>query len=172
MLVTERERLREELVKMADRFGHDRSALMPILQELKRTDCHISEYSMQVVADLLDIHPVEVYSVVSFYSFLDQKPQGQFVIRLCRTITCAMQGKEHVARQLVNDLGIKFGQTTPDGKFSLDWANCLGMCDQGPALLVNDSIYTHVTPEKVHGILEECRETFGVHALAGKEHAS
>ena len=87
---------------------------------------------MQVIADLLDIHPVEVHSVVSFYSFLDERPQGQFVIRLCRTITCDMAGKEHVARQLVNDLGIDFGETTPDGKFSLGWANCLGMCDQGP----------------------------------------
>jgi len=71
MLVTERERLRDDLVRMADRFGRDRSALMPILQELKQTHYHISEYSMQVIADLLDIHPVEVYSVVSFYSFLE-----------------------------------------------------------------------------------------------------
>ena len=73
---------------------------------------------------------------------------------------------------MVNELGVEFGQTTPDGKFSLGWANCLGMCDQGPALLVNDSIYTQVTAEKVHSILEQCRQTFGVHALAGKEHAS
>ena len=93
---------------------------------------------MQVIADLLDIHPVEVHSVVSFYSFLDERPQGQFVIRLCRTITCDMAGKDHVARQLENDLGIEFGETTPDGKFSLEWANCLGMCDQGPAMLVNE----------------------------------
>ena len=63
------------------------------------------------------------------------------MIRLCRTITCDMAGKEHVARQLENDLGIDFGETTPDGKFSLGWANCLGMCDQGPALLVNDDLH-------------------------------
>ena len=119
MLVTERERLREELVELADRFGRTRSALMPILQEVQRKHFHISEYCMQVIADLLDIHPVEVHSVVSFYSFLDEQPQGQFVIRLCRTITCDMAGKEHVARQLENDLGIHFGETTPDGKFSL-----------------------------------------------------
>jgi [NiFe] hydrogenase diaphorase moiety large subunit len=126
---------------------------------------------MQVIADLLDIHPVEVHSVVSFYSFLDEKPQGQYVIRLCRTITCDMAGKEHVARQLQNDLGISLGQTTPDGKFSLHWANCLGMCDQGPALLVNDRIFTRVTPEKVHGILEQCRQTFGMHAMdVGRGH--
>ncbi|MBN1395057.1 MAG: NAD(P)H-dependent oxidoreductase subunit E [Pirellulales bacterium] len=169
MLVTEQERLRDDLVKMADRFGRDRSALMPILQELKRTRYHISEYSMQVIADLLDIHPVEVSSVVSFYSFLEDKPQGQFVIRLCRTIACDMRGADHVARQLVNDLGIEFGETTPDGKFTLGWANCLGMCDQGPAMLVNEKVYTQVTPEKVHAILDECRGTFGMHATADKE---
>ncbi len=170
MLVTEQERLREDLTRMAERFGRDRSALMPILQELQRTRYHISEYSMQVIADLLDIHPVEVSSVVSFYSFLDEQPQGQFVIRLCRTIACEMRGAEHVARQLENDLGIRFGETTADGKFSLHRANCLGMCDQGPALMVNEKVYTRVTPEKVHCILEDCRSTFGVHATAGKEH--
>jgi [NiFe] hydrogenase diaphorase moiety large subunit len=121
---------------------------------------------MQEIADLLDLHPVEVHSVVSFYSFLDEKPQGQFVIRLCRTITCEMVGKDEVARQLENDLGIKFGETTPDAKFSLQWADCLGMCDQGPALLVNEKVFTRVTPELVHGILEECRSTFGVHATS------
>jgi len=166
MLVTEQQRLREELVELADRYGRSRSALMPILQEVQRKHFHISQYCMQVIADLLDIHPVEVQSVISFYSFLDQEPLGQYVIRLCRTITCEMAGNDHVARQLENDLGIRFGETTPDGKFSLRWANCLGMCDQGPAMLVNDEVFTRVTPEGVHGILEECRRKFGVHATA------
>ena len=146
MLLTERERLREELLQLIGQIGRDRSALLPILQEVQRKYFHISEYCMQVIADLLDIHPVEVHSVVSFYSFLDERPQGQFVIRLCRTVTCDMAGKEHVAQQLRNDLQIDFGQTTPDGKFSLGWANCLGMCDQGPAMLVNERIFTRVTP--------------------------
>jgi NADH:ubiquinone oxidoreductase subunit E len=171
MLVTERERLHEELVRLADLHGRTRSSLLPILQAVQQRYFHISPFCMQVIADLLDIHPVEVESVVSFYSFLDERPQGQFVIRLCRTITCEMAGKDHVARQLENDLGIRFGETTPDGKFSLGWANCLGMCDQGPAMLVNNEVHTRVTPDKVHGILEQCRRKFGVHALAGrKEH--
>jgi [NiFe] hydrogenase diaphorase moiety large subunit len=77
-----------------------------------------------------------------------------------------MAGREQVAQQLRNDLQIDFGQTTPDGKFSLGWANCLGMCDQGPALLVNEQIFTRVTPEKVHRILAECRQMFGMHATS------
>lgn len=169
MLVTERERLRDDIQAMADRMGRKRNALIPILQEVQKKHQQISDYAMQVVADLLDIHPVEVYSVVSFYSFLDNKPKGRFIVRLCRTISCDMAGKEAVARQLTTDLGVGFGETTRDGKFTLEWANCIGLCDQGPALLVNEQLYTKVTPEGVHEILEACRRTFGVYAQEKKE---
>ena len=169
MLVTDREKLREEVEALAEKYGHDRSALIPILQAIQKRYFCISEFAMQVVADTLGIHPVEVNSVVSFYSFLDTKPKGQFVIRLCQTISCMMKGTDRVARQLENDLGIKFGATTPDGKFTLEWANCLGMCDQGPAMLVNDRVYTGVTPESVHDILEECRKTFSPTAFQTRQ---
>jgi NADH:ubiquinone oxidoreductase subunit E len=169
MLVTERERLREDLHALADEYGHERAALLPILQEVQRQHKGISPYAMQVIADLLGIHPVEVYSVVSFYSFLDDKPKGRFVIRLCRTISCDLAGKERIARQLENDLGIRFGETTADRMFTLQWASCMGMCDQGPAMLVNDRVYTRVTADMVHGILEECRSEFGLHATHQEE---
>jgi NADH-quinone oxidoreductase E subunit len=165
MLATDQERLREELQSLAERYGRDRAALLPILQAVQERQRHISPYAMQVIADLLGIHPVEVYSVISFYSFLGDKPQGRFVIRLCRTISCSLAGRDRIARQLENDLGIGFGQTTPDGMFTLEWANCMGMCDQGPALLVNERVYTHVTADSVHDILEECRSAFGLHAM-------
>lgn len=168
MLVTEQERLKSDIGTWLERLGRERSSLIPVLQEIQKKYARISEYAMQVVTDQLDIHPVEVYSVVSFYAFLDHRPKGKFVIRLCRTISCDMQGKANVARQLESDLGITFGETTSDGKFSLDWAACLGMCDQGPALLVNDVVYTRVTPSMVHDILETCRKTFGVYALDTK----
>jgi [NiFe] hydrogenase diaphorase moiety large subunit len=107
--------------------------------------------------------------VVTFYAFLNEEYHGRFVIRLCRTISCAMAGKEAVARQLKNDLGIDFGQTTPDGRFTLEWANCIGMCDQGPAMLVNDQVFTHVTAEKVHDILAACEKAFGACAPQTEE---
>jgi [NiFe] hydrogenase diaphorase moiety large subunit len=169
MFVSEQEQLKHDLQALAQRHGRDRGALLPMLQEVRRRQAHVSPYAMQVIADLLDIHPVEVYGVVSFYAFLNERPEGRFVIRLCRTLSCEMAGKEHVARQLENDLQISFGQTTPDGRFSLRWANCLGMCDQGPALLVNELVFTQVTPEQVHAILEGCRQTFAPHALAARE---
>lgn len=169
MLVTERERMKQDLQGWVEQYGGDRTALISTLQEIQKKYRHISAYAMQVLADLLDIHPVEVYGVVSFYSFLYTEPQGKFVIRLCRTISCDMQDKDRIARQLENDLGIEFGQTTPDGRFTLEWTNCLGMCDQGPAMLINDQVFTRVTADQVHDLIEECRKQYGPHAAQGKE---
>jgi NADH:ubiquinone oxidoreductase subunit E len=169
MLMTERERLAGEIQALAKKHGNSRTALIPMVQEVSRKYQKIDSYAMQVIADQLGIHPVEVYSVVSFYAFLGSQAHGKYIIRLCRTISCDMQDKNRVMRQLENDLGIKFGETTADGKFSLEWANCMGMCDQGPALLVNEKLHTHVTPERVHELLEECRRSFGVHATEQKE---
>lgn len=169
MLMTDRDRLAQEIKTLAEHHGHSRSALVPMLQEVKRKHQRIFSHAMQLIAHELGIHPVEVHSVASFYAFLGDQPQGKFVIRLCRTISCDMQGKSRVQRQLENDLGIPFGKTTSDGKFTLEWASCMGMCDQGPALLVNDKVYTRVTAEKVHDLLEECRRVFGVHATERKE---
>ncbi len=167
MLVTEQDRLRSEIRRLAEAHGSSRSALLPILQEVQRSDCGISEFAMQIIADALGIHPVEVYSVVSFYSFLESEPRGRFIIRLCRTMACDMAGRDDVARQLESDLGIRFGESTPDGRFTLEWCACMGMCDQGPAMLVNDKVHTRLTPSRVHSILESCRQSFGIFAFHG-----
>jgi NADH:ubiquinone oxidoreductase subunit E len=164
MLVGQQQRLQDDIRGLVARFGRQRSSLIPVLQELQKTHTTISDFAMQVVADELGIHPAEVYGVTSFYAFLRQESRGRFVFRLCQTISCDLSGKSRVARQLENDLGIAFGETSADGRFSLEWASCLGMCDQGPALLVNDRVYTRVTPEQVHAIIDECKSTFGAHA--------
>ncbi len=165
MFVTEQQNLINEISQLVKSHGTNRSALIPILSQIQKEYSYISEHAMLVVADMLEIPPVEVYGVASFYSFLDQKPKGKFIIRLCKTISCDMLGKDKVAGQLENELGIKFGETTKDGKFTLEWANCLGMCDKGPALLVNDQVFTSVTPEKVFDIVEGCRSMLNSNVL-------
>ena len=164
MLVNQQQQLQDEIRELVRQHGRNRAALMPVLQAIQQRHAYVSDFAMQVVADELDIHPAEVYGVVTFYSFLHHTPQGRFQIRLCQTISCDLAGKTRIARQLENELGIAFGQTTPDGRFSLEWAACLGLCDQGPALLVNDRVYTRVTPDQVHSIIEDCRKVFGAHA--------
>jgi len=78
-------------------------------------------------------------------------------------------GQGRHPRQLETELGIAFGETSEDGRFTLEWANCMGMCDQGPALLVNDRVYTRVTPETVREIAAECRAAYSGHTAERKE---
>jgi NADH:ubiquinone oxidoreductase subunit E len=155
MLVLEKNTLTEEIEKLIEQYGKDRTALLPILQAIQRKHKYVSDFAQQEVARLLDIHPVEVFGVISFYSFLSSLPQGKNIVRLCQTITCDMAGKEAVAKAIERELGIKFGETTKDKKITLEFANCLGMCDQGPAMIVNDRVYSHLTPEKAVQILNE-----------------
>ncbi len=157
MPATSPETLRAEVTALVDKLGPGRSSLIPILQEVKRQYQGVDGEAMQVVAEALDIHPVEVYSVASFYAFLHGAPEGQFVLRLCGTLSCDFAGKDTVAEALMDELGIAFDQTTDDGLFTLEWASCVGMCDQGPALLVNDQLHTRVTPESVREIVAACR---------------
>lgn len=157
MLVVEKNALTDEIEQLIGKYGEERSALLPILQDIQRSHRYISDFAQQEVARLLDIHPVEVFSVISFYSFLNSQPKGRNIVRLCQTITCDLQGKETIARAIERELGIKFGDTTKDNRITLEFANCLGMCDQGPAMLVNDKVYPNLTPEKAVEILNDVK---------------
>ena len=133
------------------------SGLIGILRETQAHYGHLSEAVVREIARLTGIPESRVFSAITFYAFLAERRQGEFIVRLCRSISCDLQGKDRVARRLEDELGIGFGETTGDGTFTLEWTNCLGMCDQGPALLVNDRLLTHVESESVPEILEECR---------------
>ena len=161
MLATERESLRHEVAELAEKYEHKRDGMMPILEAIQEKYRCVSDFAMQEIAHQLGVFPTEVYGVASFYSFLSTEPRGKFAIRLCRTLSCDFAGKKEVARQLENELGIGFGRTTQDGLFSLEYCNCLGMCDHGPAFLVNNDVYTKVSPELVSDILEKYRRMFG-----------
>lgn len=157
MLVMEKNAMTEEIELLVSKYGSQRSALIPILQDIQRKHKHIPDFAQQEVARLLDIHPVEVFSVISFYSFLNTEPKGKYIVRLCRTISCDMQGKEAIANAIERELEIKFGETTRDSKITLEYANCVGMCDQGPALIINERVYSKLTPEKAVQILNELK---------------
>lgn len=169
MAVVEQDRLKAEIAAWVADFGGNRGALLPTLQELHQRYGRVTPEAQQLVAAELGVHPAEVYGVLSFYSFIDHETRGQYVIRLCKTLSCEMAGKSAVERALADELGIGFGETTADGRFTLEHASCLGMCDQGPALLVNDRVYTRVTPEEVPRILENCKRSFASYAGDRKE---
>lgn len=157
MTPAEYERLREDVVAIAALTEFNRASLIPILRTIKEKYRCVDSEAMQMIADVLGIHPVEVYSVATFYAFLQPQTEGRVIFRLCRTLSCELEGKEEVAAALQEELGIGFGETTPDEMYSLEWANCMGMCDQGPAMLVNETVYTRLTPQGIRDIVAEYR---------------
>jgi NADH:ubiquinone oxidoreductase subunit E len=157
MLVYEKNKLSEDIESFIEKYGSDKSALLPILQAIQRKYHFISGFAQQEVARLMNIHPVEVNSVISFYSFLHETPQGRNIVRLCKTISCDIAGKEEVEKAVVRELGISFGETTKDNRITLEHTNCLGMCDEGPAMLVNEKVYTQLDPETAVKILAEIK---------------
>lgn len=157
MLVVEKNALSEEIESYVEKYGNDRSALLMILHEIQKKHRHISEFAQQEVARLLNIDPVEVYSVISFFAFLNSKPKGKNLVRICQTIACDMKGKKQVVDAIERELGIKIGETTKDNKFTVEYANCLGLCDMGPAMAINDQVYVNLTPEKAVELLSKVK---------------
>lgn len=144
----------QDLIKnLADEHGRERSNLLPILQGVVEQEKYLSEYSMSEIARELDIPASDVYGTATFYSFLEHKKMGTYIIRVCKTITCSMKGKNQILLTIEDMLKIGLGETTPDGKFSLLQTNCLGWCHKAPAMLINDEVFTELTPESVREIL-------------------
>jgi len=144
----------KSLIKeMAEKHGKTRESLLPIMQAVVEREKYLSEYSMIEIARQVDIPAAEVYGTATFYSFIETKPTGQYIIRICKTITCAMKGKNQVLFAIQDMLKIKLGETTPDKRFSLLETNCLGWCHKAPAMMVNNEVFTELTPEKVRDIL-------------------
>lgn len=143
------------LVKeLSEKHGKSRESLMPILQGVVEQHSYLSDEAMVEIANELDISAAEVYGTASFYTFLDTKERGRYVIRVCKTITCAMKGKNEILQTLEDMLKIKVGEMTVDRQFSLLESNCIGWCHKAPAMLINEMPYTELTPEKVVEIIK------------------
>ena len=143
------ERLDSAIKDICQTSGNDRGRLMDIVREVQAQIGCVSGEAMEQIASICSCTRVEVESVVSFYSFLSEKPKGKIVVRLCDDPIDRIKGGEAVAKVLADELGIKFGETTDCGLVTLEHTPCIGMCDQAPALLVNDVVVTNLTPEKV-----------------------
>jgi len=132
-----------------------RSHLLEELQNIQDKEGYVSDENMQNIAEKFNIHPVEVYSVVSFYSFLSTEKKGDHIIRISNCQPCKMKGSDEIEREFENILGIKCGETTSDGKYTLEKTSCIGMCDKAPAIMVDDKLMGPVAVEDVNNILNQ-----------------
>jgi len=146
-----------------------RSAVLPALYLVQKQQGHITAHAMRYVAGLLGITPADVEDVVSYYSMFYTKPVGRFVVNVCRTLSCALNGAERVTEELCRTLKIKPGETDPTGTFTLVTVECLGACDRAPLVMVNDAWHECVKPEDVLRLVDDLRAR-GESSLTGCHH--
>ncbi len=139
--------------------GKQKSALLPVLHIAQDTfGGWLSAETMDYVAELLNILPIEVYEVATFYSMYNLKPVGKYMFEVCQTGPCMINGCDDIIAYIGEKLSIKPGETTADGLFSLKTVECLGACGYAPMMQLGKTFREHLTKEKVDQIIDECRK--------------
>jgi NADH-quinone oxidoreductase subunit E len=136
--------------------GKQKSALLGVLHMAQDEFGWLDVNTMDYVASLLHLTPIEVYEVASFYSMFNLKPVGNYVFEVCQTGPCMLKGSENIIDYIKKKLGINVGETTKDGMFTLKAVECLGACGYAPMMQLGKYYKEHLTPEKVDRIIEEC----------------
>jgi len=131
--------------------------LLILLEEAQNKLGYLPEELMAELAKSLDMSISDVYGVATFYSFLSTKPQGRNVIRICKCLPCLLKNAQAIIESVERETGIKPGETTPDGKFSFELTNCIGACDEAPAMMLNNEVHVNLTPGKISQILKACK---------------
>jgi NADH-quinone oxidoreductase E subunit len=146
-----------------------RSAVLPALYLAQYQQGYVTANAIRHVAELLGITRADVEDVVSYYTMFYTRPVGKFVINVCRTLSCAVNGAERVTEELCAKLGVAPGQTDASGTFTLMEVECLGACDRAPVIMVNDAWHENQTPESVGTLLDDLKSR-GEAALTGCVH--
>lgn len=133
----------------------DRSALLQVLQQVQNIMGYVPYEAQKMTAKALGLTLSEVYSTITFYSFFNLKPKGKYQIRVCLGTACYVKGANKILERLKEDLHIDVGDTTEDGKFSLDACRCIGACGLAPAIVINDEVYGRLTPDMVTDVLNK-----------------
>ena len=152
------EPLKKRLDTIISKHETKRSALIAVLREIQNDYQYLSADSMEEAANMLEISPSSVQNVATFYTMFFTEPAGKHVVWVCRTLSCALRGAEHVEHYMCDKLGVKTGETTPDGKITLMEAECLASCGTAPVMLVDDTLEENLTKERVDQVIQELRE--------------
>ena len=138
--------------------GKQKSAVIPVLHLAQlEFGGWLSSETMDYVASLLQLEPIEVYEVATFYSMYNLKPVGKYMFEVCQTGPCMINGSDDIVKYIYDKLGIKPGETSEDGMFTLKTVECLGACGYAPMMQMGKNYREHLTKEKVDAIVEECR---------------
>ncbi len=149
--------LKESLEEHIASVDYPRELAIDVMFALQDHFGYLSDDAVAEAAELLDMTPLEVEELATFYTFTYREPVGKYVMHVCDSVVCWMDGYESIRDYLCQKLAINVGETTPDGLFTLLPVCCIGYCDLSPAMLINKKAYGHLTPQKIDEILEELR---------------
>jgi len=145
--------------KILEKYEKKSENLLAILHELQdsKEEHYLSKEDLKAVSEYLNIPLSTVHGIATFYSMYAFKPRGKYIIRVCQSPPCHLMGSTTISKELMKILGIKFGETTKDGLFTLEMSSCLGVCGVAPAIMINNKVYGNLTPERLKAIIEEKR---------------
>lgn len=146
--------LREKAVELVGRYPHSRSALLPLLHLVQHVEGHITDDGVALCAELLDLTRAEVGAVATFFTMYKREPLGEHLVSVCTNFSCHVRGAGEVYRRLADKLGVGHNETTADGRFTLEHAECLGNCEGAPVVTVDYLNYECQTPESAEGLLD------------------
>lgn len=158
----------ERLREMLPRFADSRSAILPGLHIAYDRHGFVNLELCRQIAAVIDVPTVWVMEAATFYTFFPKRPVGRFHIKVCNNLSCALKGAYDMMRYLEQKHGIRKGEVTPDGLFSLVGEECLAACAAAPMLQLNDTYHELLTPEKLDRLIEECREKAAAEAREAK----
>ena len=145
----------EQMQKILQKYEKDKSNLIQILNETQEHYGYIPKSAQTEISEYLNMPMAEIYGVITFYSRFTLKPKGKYNVAVCLGTACFVKGSEKVLDRLKERLGIDVGETTPDGKFSIEATRCIGACGLAPVFTVNDEVYGKATPEMIDKVIDE-----------------
>jgi len=152
--VTFDEAQEQEITRIVARYPSRQAALLPVLWLAQRRWGWISPGIVRAVAERLELSPAFIEGVITFYTMYQRQPTGRYLLQVCTTLSCQLCGTSELVDHLKQKLGIDFGQTTNDGRFTLLSVECLGACGEGPVIQVNDDYYTNLSVEALDALLD------------------
>ncbi len=147
------EETRAAFERMLARYPNREAAILPTLHLAQREFGYLSEEAIGYVASLLGFTQARIEGVATFYTMFNRKPVGKYHLQICRNLSCSLMGAEHLIERVSKKIGVKPGQTTADGRFTLTTVECLGSCGTAPVMQVNDDYYENLTEESIDAIL-------------------
>lgn len=154
------EDIKQQIRDLFPRYPTKQAVTLPALHMVQERMRCVPMEAMRDIADLLDLSPAEVHDTMSFYGFFktEKDSLGQTRLWVCRSLSCSLRGGDELLATLASKLGVKPGQTTADGKITLEFAECLGVCEGAPCVLINDECRPNITDDKVEGLLADLRK--------------